>query len=126
MKTVSYPANDPDFLAAMHEVDDFLKEPEARFLLLSAPVPRPPVLTPFSIPVLDSVSDPDNRADVLARIRILKTVKPGLRVVLLDGVLVGKIAQCPWGPGWMASSTRSRVFWSMDDAALALIEAVSP
>lgn len=72
MNNVSYPANDPDFVAAMHEVDDFLKGQPSRFLLLPAPTPKLPALTPFSVPVIEHPQDDDSRADVLARIRILK------------------------------------------------------
>lgn len=115
-----------DYAAALKE----LTAPPTR-LLLPLPPARPTfkpsrVLTPFSVPVIDNPSDPDSRADVLSRIRILKTPKPGLRVVLFDGAMVGKIAQSPYGPGWLADCTRSRMFWSMDDAALALVEAVLP
>jgi len=102
---------------------------------LLLPAPRPEVydsdnpydvvplqLTPYSVPVESHPYNPDSRADVLSRIRILKTPKPGLRLVLFDGVLVGKIAQSPYGPGWLADCTRARIFWSQDDAALALID----
>jgi hypothetical protein len=79
-------------------------------------------LTPFNVPQVNHEADPDSRADVLSRIRILKTPKPGLRIVLFDGALVGKIAQSPYGPGWLADCTRARIFWSQDDAALALVD----
>ena len=79
-------------------------------------------LHPFAVPAVHHEPDPDSRADVLSRIRVVKTVQHGIRDVLLDGAKIGRIAAFPWGPGWFASSTRSRVFWSMEDAALALVD----
>jgi hypothetical protein len=124
----THPNNDPDFVAAMHEVDDFLKGQPSRFLLPSPAasdaqwIRDKMPLFPHSVPVVEHEHNPDSRADLLSRIRIIKTPKPGLRVVLYDGTLVGKIAQSPYGPGWLSSSTRARIFWSQDDAALALVE----
>ena len=93
----------------------------AHYLPNIARVSAPASLIPYNCPVILHAADPDSRSDLLARIRIVKTVEPGIRDVLLDGAKVGRIAACPWGPGWMASSTRARIFWSMDDAALAVV-----
>ncbi len=110
---------------AIDRVERLLEGRPLRYAL--APVQSvPAALMPFNCPVIVHPSDPDSRTDLLARIRILKTARPGLRVVLLDGALVGKIAASPWGPGWFADCTRARIFWSQNDAALALVEGVRP
>ena len=119
-KTTSHSPDADTVRRAIDRVERLLEGRPLRYML--APVPwTPSALTPFSCPVVLHASDPDSRSDLLARIRIVKTVEPGIRDVLLDGAKVGRIAACPWGPGWMASSTRARVFWSMDDAALAVV-----
>jgi len=118
----THPAHDPDLVAAMHEVDDFLKGEPSRFLLLPAPAPRPPVLTPFSVPTAEHAFNPECRTDVLDRIAVRKTTRPGVREVLFDGVQVGRIARNIYGVGWVASCSRKLLFWSISDAALALVE----
>lgn len=47
-----------------------------------------------------------SRAELLSRVTVRKAKTPGLREVFLDGVLVGRIAQNPFGPGWLASCVR--------------------
>ena len=66
--------------------------------------------------------DPERLADVMARVSIRRTVKPEVRNVLFDGESVGRIGRCPFGPGWLASCSRSRLYWNRQDAVLALIE----
>jgi len=63
-----------------------------------------------------------SRAELLSRVTVKKASTPGLREVFLDGVLVGRILANPFGMGWLASCVRYRCWWSIDDAALALVE----
>jgi hypothetical protein len=87
-------------------------------------VPRftPQEVSPFSVPVEEHTFDAECREDVLSLVRITKTVKPGLRAVFYDGVLIGKVGKNPYGLGWVASCTRKQLYWSVQDAALALVE----
>jgi hypothetical protein len=86
------------------------------------PLPLPPLpLQPFSVPVVRH-EPTTGRSDVLDRITVRKTAKPGLREVLFEGALVGKIAKNTYGLGWVASCSRSMLFWSIQEAALALVQ----
>ena len=80
------------------------------------------VLNPFNVPRTRHPFDPERLADVMARVSIRRTVKPEVRNVLFDGESVGRIGRCPFGPGWLASCSRSRLYWNRQDAVLALIE----
>jgi len=93
-----------------------------RQLLLPPPAPARPTLTPFSVPVIPTEHDPDSRADLLNRIRVVRMPRPGLRLVYLDGAMVGRIAKSPYQIGWLASCTRSTLYWSIADAVCALVE----
>ncbi len=62
-----------------------------------------------------------SRAQLLSRVTVKKAKAPDLREVYLDGALVGRIAANPFGLGWLASCVRYRAFWSIDDAALAIV-----
>jgi len=118
-------AEGPQYRADYEEALRMLNGGLPRQLLLPAPSrPPAPPLHPFTLPVVEHDFNPDSRDDVLSLVRIVKTPKPGLRAVLYDGVLVGKIARNPYGVGWMASCTRSLLYWSAEDAALALVEDV--
>ena len=88
----------------------------------SVPVLPSRGLTPFSVAVMRHPVDRDRRADVLARITIQKTVQPTVRAVFYGSVLIGRIARYPYSLGWLASCARSRVFWSIEEAALALVD----
>jgi len=118
---------DRDFKAALDE----MTAPPRRLMLPALEVafeevPRftPQTVGQFSVPVQEHTFDPECREDVLALVRIQKTVKPGLRSVFYDGVLIGKIGKNPYGVGWVASSSRKTLYWSAQDAALALVEDV--
>lgn len=86
----------------------------------------PQTMHQYNVPAVEHAFDPDCREDVLALVRIVKTPKPGLRTVFYDGVLIGKIGRNPWGVGWVASCSRGRLYWSAADAALALVEEMTP
>ncbi len=71
------------------------------------------------LPVVSHAFDPDRIADVLARITVQRTQHPMIRTVFFAGEAVGRIAQNPYGIGWIASCNRKHLYSSIKDAALA-------
>jgi hypothetical protein len=114
-----------DYAAALK---DLTARPRRKLLpVFEAAFEEVPRFTPrevgqFSVPLEEHTFDPECREDVLALVKIQKTVKPGLRAVFYDGVLVGKVGKNPYGLGWVASCSRGLLYWSVQDAALALID----
>jgi hypothetical protein len=108
---------DPDFIAGMAEVNDFLAGSPSRFDRLEAQIPRP-CLSPFSLNLPHEDPEP-NRWLVLRSLVIRKSITPRVKEVLCNGTLVGRVANV--GPlRWIASTRRGECFTSQTDAALAL------
>jgi hypothetical protein len=116
-----------DYLSALKE----LTGPAPRLMLPVLEVPftvhdrmKVQPMHDCNVPTVEHDFNPESREDVLGLVRIVKTPKPGMRAVFYDGVLIGKIGKNPYGLGWVASCTRSTLYWSQQDAALALVEDV--